>query len=290
VVGALIGDRVGADRLQDLVAGEPVSGFGCLVTVPPPEADAAVVAAGLVGSAVGPHDHVDDRVEVAAREDLEGPVGGFLTLGGQLVCRRAGLGADHRATVRSSGTDCPAEAAAVAWFAVPAAELRVAGARVLCSIRPAALEDSVRTFSPKPSDVTKAWHVIDAEGLVLGRVATEVTALLRGKKKPIFAPHIDTGDHVIVINASKIDVSARKLADKEYFRHSGYPGGLRTESMEHLLARHPERVIRLAVRGMLPKNRIGRAQLKKLKIYAGPEHPHAAQQPQLYPLTSRRPA
>ena len=148
----------------------------------------------------------------------------------------------------------------------------------------------MRTFSPKPSDVTKAWHVIDAEGLVLGRVATEVTALLRGKKKPIFAPHIDTGDHVIVINASKIDVSVRKLADKEYFRHSGYPGGLRTESMEHLLARHPERVIRLAVRGMLPKNRIGRAQLKKLKIYAGPEHPHAAQQPQLYPLMSRRPA
>ncbi len=148
----------------------------------------------------------------------------------------------------------------------------------------------MRTFSPKPSDVTKAWHVIDAEGLVLGRVATEVTALLRGKKKPIFAPHIDTGDHVIVINAAKIDVSVRKLADKEYFRHSGYPGGLRTESMEHLLARHPERVIRLAVRGMLPKNRIGRAQLKKLKIYAGPEHPHAAQQPQPYPLTSRRPA
>ncbi|MCU1455969.1 MAG: ribosomal protein [Actinomycetia bacterium] len=148
----------------------------------------------------------------------------------------------------------------------------------------------MRTFSPKTSDVTRVWHVIDAEGLVLGRVATEVTALLRGKKKPIFAPHIDCGDHVIVINASKLDVSIRKLADKEYFRHSGYPGGLRTETMEHLLERHPERVVRLAVRGMLPKNRIGRAQLKKLKIYAGPEHPHTAQQPQPYPLTSRRPA
>ncbi len=146
----------------------------------------------------------------------------------------------------------------------------------------------MRTFTPKPADINRAWHVIDAEGQVLGKVATEAANLLRGKHKPIYAPHVDTGDHVIVVNAAKLDVSPRKLADKVYHRHSGYPGGLSTESLEHLLARDPERVVRLAIRGMLPKNRLGRAQLRKLRVYAGPVHPHAAQQPQPRALASKR--
>jgi large subunit ribosomal protein L13 len=146
----------------------------------------------------------------------------------------------------------------------------------------------LRTFTPKPADITRAWHVIDAEGLVLGKVASQAATLLKGKHKPIYAPHVDTGDHVVIVNAAKLDVSPRKLADKQYHRHSGYPGGLRTESLEHLLARNPERVVRLAVRGMLPKTRLGRQQLKKLRIYAGPEHPHAAQQPQPFALVSKR--
>jgi large subunit ribosomal protein L13 len=146
----------------------------------------------------------------------------------------------------------------------------------------------VRTFSPKPADIQRAWHVIDAEGAVLGRLSTEVARLLRGKHKPIFAPHVDTGDHVIVVNAAKLDLSARKLADKRYHRHSGYPGGLSTESLEHLLARDPARVIRLAVKGMLPKGRLGRATIKKLRVYAGDSHPHSAQQPQPYPLAGSR--
>jgi large subunit ribosomal protein L13 len=146
----------------------------------------------------------------------------------------------------------------------------------------------LRTFTPKPADITRAWHVIDADGLVLGKVATQAATLLKGKHKPIYAPHVDTGDHVVVVNAAKLDVSARKLADKVYHRHSGYPGGLRTESLEHLLARDPERVVRLAIRGMLPKTRLGRQQLKKLRVYAGPEHPHAAQQPQPFALASKR--
>jgi large subunit ribosomal protein L13 len=145
----------------------------------------------------------------------------------------------------------------------------------------------VRTFTPKPADIERAWHVVDADGAVLGRLASQVATLLRGKHKPIYAPHVDTGDHVIVVNAAKLDITPRKLADKRYRRHSGYPGGLREESLEHLLARDPERVVRLAVRGMLPKGRLGRSMLKKLKIYAGPTHPHAAQQPQAFALISR---
>jgi large subunit ribosomal protein L13 len=147
----------------------------------------------------------------------------------------------------------------------------------------------LRTFTPKPADINRAWHVIDAEGQVLGKVATEVANLLRGKHKPIWAPHVDTGDHVIVVNAAKLDISPRKLADKQYHRHSGYPGGLSTETLEHMLERDPERVMRLAIRGMLPKNRLGRAQIRKLRIYAGPNHPHVAQQPQPRALASKRP-
>jgi large subunit ribosomal protein L13 len=146
----------------------------------------------------------------------------------------------------------------------------------------------LRTFTPKPDDIQRSWHVIDADGLVLGRVATQAAGLLKGKHKPTYAPHVDTGDHVIIVNAAKLDVSQRKLTDKQYHRHSGYPGGLTSESLEHLLARDPEKVVRLAVRGMLPKTRLGRKQLKKLRVYAGPEHPHAAQQPAPFAITSKR--
>jgi large subunit ribosomal protein L13 len=148
----------------------------------------------------------------------------------------------------------------------------------------------VRTFTPKPSDIERAWLVVDAEGQRLGRVATEVASLLRGKHKPIWAPNVDVGDHVVVINAAKLDVPLRKSEDKLYYRHSGYPGGISSESLERLMGRAPERVVKLAVRGMLPKNRLGRSMLKKLRVYAGPTHPHAAQQPVERPLPSRTPS
>ena len=143
------------------------------------------------------------------------------------------------------------------------------------------------TYTPRREDVEREWHVIDARGAVLGRLATEVATLLRGKHKPTWAPHVDVGDHVIVVNAAHIHVDPRKGRDKTYHRHSGYPGGLRSESLDSLLARHPERVVRLAVRGMLPKNRLGRAMLRKLRVYAGPEHPHAAQKPRPRELPAR---
>jgi large subunit ribosomal protein L13 len=149
----------------------------------------------------------------------------------------------------------------------------------------------LRTFSPKADDIQRAWIVIDADGLVLGRLATEVARLLRGKHKPTFAPHLDTGDHVVVINAEKIVVTSDKAEKKVYFRHTGYPGGIRRETLGDVLATKPEEAIRKAVRGMLPKTRLGRAQLKKLKVYAGPVHPHSAQQPRVLDLASaRRPA
>jgi large subunit ribosomal protein L13 len=141
----------------------------------------------------------------------------------------------------------------------------------------------VRTFQPKPSDIERAWHVVDADGAVLGRLASEVAQILRGKHKPIWAPHMDTGDHVVIVNAAKLDISQRKQQGKQYYRHSGYPGGIRAESLEHLLERDPERVVRLAVKGMLPKGPLGRSMITKLRIYPGANHPHAAQQPQ--PLT-----
>ena len=139
----------------------------------------------------------------------------------------------------------------------------------------------MRTYTPTPADTERRWHVIDAEGAVLGRIATEAAHLLRGKHKPTWAPHFDGGDHVVVVNASALAIGPRKLADKTYYRHSGYPGGIRSESLAHLLARDPERVVRLAVRGMLPKGPLGRRQLKRLRVYGGSEHPHAAQQPEL---------
>ncbi len=143
----------------------------------------------------------------------------------------------------------------------------------------------MRTYSPKPSEIVRSWHVVDAEGLVLGRLATQVASVLRGKHRPIFAPHLDTGDHVIVVNAAKVVLSAGKADTKLAYRHSGYPGGLRSTSYAELLEKRPEEVIRRAVRGMLPKGTLGRQQLAKLKVYAGPDHPHAAQKPT--PLAAR---
>ena len=145
----------------------------------------------------------------------------------------------------------------------------------------------MRTFTPRPGDINRQWHLIDAEGAILGRLATEVATLLRGKHKPIWAPHIDTGDHVVIINASKLAISPRKGQTKLYQRHTGYPGGVRTETLEHLIARDPEKVIRLAVKRMLPKGPLGRSMLKKLKIHAGPTHPHSAQAPVARQLPAR---
>jgi large subunit ribosomal protein L13 len=137
----------------------------------------------------------------------------------------------------------------------------------------------MKTFVAKPSDRQRDWYVVDAQGLTLGRLATQIADVLRGKRKPTYTPHIDTGDFVIVVNAEKIAVTGNKRADKLYHRHSGYPGGLRTRTFEQMITRRPEEVIRIAVKGMLPRNRLARKQLTKLKVYAGPDHPHAAQQP-----------
>ena len=140
------------------------------------------------------------------------------------------------------------------------------------------------TYSPKPGEIERAWHVIDAEDVVLGRLATQVATLLRGKHKPTFAPHMDTGDFVIIVNAEKVALTGNKRQDKFAYRHSGYPGGLRKRSFGEMLDTKPDRLLEKVVKGMLPKNKLGRAQGKKLKVYAGPEHPHAAQQPTPYEI------
>lgn len=142
----------------------------------------------------------------------------------------------------------------------------------------------MRTFTTKSSDIQHDWFVVDAEGQTLGRLASRIAAILKGKHKPIYSPHMDVGDYVIVINADKIQVTGRKLDQKIYYRHSGYPGGLKAISLRDQLAAHPERVLKAAVRGMLPHNRLGRAMFKKLKVYPGAEHPHQAQQPKLLDL------
>ena len=220
------------------------------MTVDGPAEDDPAVGAGRLVLVVGRalEHHVDDRRQLRVEQDVERLLAkpGH---GGQ------GIGGAATAPIR-----------------VPIARC---GARGLGSPFPRSISRAVRvpTFTPKPSDIARAWHVVDADGLVLGRLATQVATLLRGKHKPIWAPHVDTGDHVIVVNASKLDLSPRKLADKRYHRHSGYPGGLTAESLEHLLARDPERVVRLAVKGMLPKGRLGRRMIKKLKVYGGPTHP-----------------
>jgi large subunit ribosomal protein L13 len=141
----------------------------------------------------------------------------------------------------------------------------------------------VSTYNPKPSEIERHWHVIDANDVVLGRLASQAAKLLRGKHKPQFALHVDVGDFVVVVNASKVALTGAKLNEFRY-RHSGYPGGLSKRTVGELLETKPERVIELAVRGMLPKNTLGRAQLKKLKVYAGPDHPHAAQKPQPFEI------
>ena len=144
------------------------------------------------------------------------------------------------------------------------------------------------TYQPKASEIERAWFVIDADGQVLGRLASEVAQLLRGKHKPIWAPHVDCGDNVVIVNAAKVEVTGSKREHKTYWRHSGYPGGIRSRSFGEMIERHPDRVIRQAVRGMLPKSRLGRRMLKKLHVYAGPDHPHQAQKPEPRQLTARR--
>lgn len=146
----------------------------------------------------------------------------------------------------------------------------------------------MRTYSPTASEIERAWYVIDAEDLVLGRLATEVASRLRGKHKPTFVPHMDMGDHVIVVNAAKVVLTSDKGEKLRVYRHSGYPGGLRSQTYGELLASKPEEAVRRAVRGMLPKNRLGRQMIRKLKVYAGPTHPHAAQQPQTLELDRAR--
>ena len=138
----------------------------------------------------------------------------------------------------------------------------------------------MKTYTAKPGEIERQWYVVDAEAKTLGRLATQIADVLRGKGKPAYTPHVDTGDFVIVVNAEKIHVTGQKLDQKIYYRHSGYPGGLRERTLREQLARRPEEVLRKAVKGMLPKNKLASAQLRKLKVYAGPAHPHAAQSPE----------
>ena len=144
----------------------------------------------------------------------------------------------------------------------------------------------MKTLFMRKEDVKRKWYVIDAEGMVLGRLATEIARRLRGKHKPTYTPHIDTGDYIIVINADKIQLTGKKLDQKMYYHHTGYPGGLKSITAKALLQRKPERVLEHAVKGMLPKNRLGRRMFKKMKVYVGPEHPHQAQQPEVFTLKS----
>ena len=139
---------------------------------------------------------------------------------------------------------------------------------------------TTKTFTPRAGDIERQWFVVDAEGKTLGRLASRIAHVLRGKHKPTYSPHMDLGDHIVVINADKIRVTGRKAEQKVYYRHTGYPGGLRTTTYEDMLGKHPERILRIAVKGMLPNNILGRQMFKKLRVYAGPEHEHAAQQPQ----------
>jgi large subunit ribosomal protein L13 len=140
---------------------------------------------------------------------------------------------------------------------------------------------TAKTYSPKASEITRAWHVIDAANIPLGRLATRVASLLRGKHKPTYAPHLDCGDHVIVVNASQVGLSGRKVEQKQYYRHSGYPGGFRTSTLRNEMAKRPERVVEHSVRGMLPKTTLGKAMFAKLRVYAGPTHPHRGQAAQV---------
>lgn len=146
----------------------------------------------------------------------------------------------------------------------------------------------MKTFSAKPAEVKRDWFVIDAEGVVLGRLATEIARRLRGKHKPEYTPHVDTGDYIVVVNAEKVAVTGRKFTDKMYYSHSGYPGGLKEISFDKLLEKKPERILETAVKGMLPKGPLGRDMFRKLKVYAGGEHQHHAQQPQPLSIPSKK--
>lgn len=145
----------------------------------------------------------------------------------------------------------------------------------------------MRTYSPKAGEITHAWHVIDAEDMVLGRLATQAATLLRGKHKPTYAPHMDTGDFVVIVNAEKVALTGNKREQAFHYRHSGYPGGLHRRSFGELLEKQPERLLEKTIKGMLPKTKLGRAMGKKLKVYAGPNHPHQAQQPQPYHINAK---
>ncbi|MFQ5824493.1 MAG: 50S ribosomal protein L13 [bacterium] len=138
----------------------------------------------------------------------------------------------------------------------------------------------MKTYTPKPSDIERKWFLIDANGEILGRLASQVATILRGKHKPIYSPHMDVGDHIIIINAEKIRVTGKKASNKRYFRYTGYPGGMRFDSFSDLMRKHPERILEKAIWGMLPHNKLGRKMYKKLKVYAGENHPHQAQKPE----------
>ena len=144
------------------------------------------------------------------------------------------------------------------------------------------------TYTPKASEIHREWHVVDAEGMVLGRLCTEVARILRGKHKPTFAPHLDTGDHVIIVNAEKVVLTSNKAQTKQVYHHTGYPGGIRSSTYAEMLDRKPAEAVRRTIRGMLPKNRLGRQMLSKLKVYAGPDHPHASQKPKVLNLDDAR--
>jgi large subunit ribosomal protein L13 len=172
---------------------------------------------------------------------------------------------------------CRAPSTPLEWEAVSRQRRALAPSPVVLLSQEGA---NVRTYSPKASEISRQWHVVDAEGLVLGRMATEVARVLRGKHKPTFASHLDSGDHVIIINAEKVLLTRDKGDKKDVFWHSGFPGGIKHATYAALLATKPEEAVRRTIRGMIPHNRLGRATLKKLKVYAGPEHPHSAQAPQ----------
>jgi large subunit ribosomal protein L13 len=145
----------------------------------------------------------------------------------------------------------------------------------------------MKTYTPKAGEVPHHWYVLDADGKALGRLATQVATVLKGKLKPAFTPHLDLGDHVVIVDAERVRISGRKIEQESYFRHSGYPGGARFTPLAEVFDKRPEEVVRLAVRGMLPRNRLGRAIMRKLKIYRGPEHPHVSQMPEPFPWRSR---
>jgi len=188
--------------------------------------------------------------------------------------------ADQPSHQHGHGSAAPPAAGAVSPFVVAEPLSERCYTAALADARSAAFLSDMKTWNAKVGEVDRRWYVVDAEGQTLGRLATQIAETLRGKRKPQYTPHVDTGDFVVVVNAEKIAVTGNKLDDKLYHRHSGYPGGLRSRTLREQLERRPTDVIRKAVKGMLPRNRLSRAQLTKLKVYAGPEHPHTAQAPE----------